>query len=320
MQPDAVSKLLRLYRLIRDTMTEGELAWAIRTGAIDRLLSDEALEAPLAEFRQWLDVETLRSADAWAKHLPHSLRGTFGYLNPFVVDAVRGLDRAVTTRIAAEVRETVRQAVEDGLVAGEGPRTTARRIREQIGLSPRQARAVERFRGELVTGDRAALSRVLGRGTIRLPDGSTITREHHAGGRGLGKRDLAMLNRTLGDKPLTPDQVGRMVEAYRKRLLALNTEGHARSIALDANRLAQRLSWEDAIERGIVVRSRLRRTWLAVAGPAGDGRNRPEHLALHGTMVGFDDRYPNGQLVPGETDYNCRCVERITVAAARMAA
>jgi hypothetical protein len=189
-------------------------------------------------------------------------------------------------------------------------------MRDAIGLGARQTRAVETFREQLQTGDRAALSRVLGKGQIRLPDGSTITRAAHAGGQGLGKRDLAMLDRILGDKPLTPEQVERMTEAYRRRLLALNTEANARSIALDAQRLAQRLSWEDAIERGIVERSRLRRTWLATAGPTGDGRNRPEHLELHGTTVGFDDRYPNGQLVPGEGDYNCRCGERITLAPA----
>jgi hypothetical protein len=99
-------------------------------------------------------------------------------------------------------------------------------------------------------------------------------------------------------------------------MLALNAEAHVRSIALDANRLAQRLSWEDAIARGIIGRNRVRRTWLATAGPAGDGRNRPEHLALHGVTVGMDTPYPNGELVPGEHSYDCRCGERFTVVAA----
>jgi hypothetical protein len=162
---------------------------------------------------------------------------------------------------------------------------------------------------------------MLGKGQIRTPDGTIIRRAAHAGGQGLSKRDLAMLDRMLGDKSLTPDQIERMTEAYRRRLLALNTEAHARSIALDAQRLAQRLSWEDSIARGIIDRSRVRRTWLARGGPQGDERNRPEHLALHGTTVGMDQAYPNGQLVPGEGDYNCRCGERFTLApAVRIAA
>jgi uncharacterized protein with gpF-like domain len=34
---------------------------------------------------------------------------------------------------------------------------------------------------------------------------------------------------------------------------------------------------------------------------------REEHIPLHGETVPFDSPYSNGQMIPGETDYNCAC-------------
>jgi hypothetical protein len=325
MTPEGVRRLLAAYRLVAESMSEVEIARALNRGTLDRFLDEvlakDALDGAFADLREMIDLHTLDAGRVLSKQLPGSLRGTFGTLNPRVIDSVRRLDSAVITGLQDDVREGVRTAAEEGLRAGQNPRVVAKQIVESVGLSGPQAKAVANFRAELESGDRAALSRVLGRGTIRQPDGTLVTRQAHAGGKGLGKRDMAMLDRVLGEESLSADQVGRMTDAYRKRMLALNAEANARSIALDSNRLAQRLSWEDAAERGVVGRHQLRRTWLAVGGPAGDGRNRPEHLALHGETVGFDSRYSNGELVPGESTINCRCGERITmVPAVRLAA
>lgn len=321
LQPEAAKRLLAAYDLIRRAVSDAELTRALNTpGLIDALVTEildgETLDDAFADLRQMIDTSTIDGARDWAKHMPKSLQGTFDVLNPRVIDAVRALNRNVSNRLAVEVRETVVATAEAGLREGVGPRVIAKRIQGAIGLSPQQTKAVENFRTQLRTGDREALSRVLGRGQIRQPDGTSIVRQSHAGGQGLGKRDLATLDRILGTEPLSADRVERMTDQYRKRLLALNTEANARSIALDANRLAQRLSWEDAVSRGTVDRNRLRRTWLATGGPAGDGRNREEHLAMHGETVAWDERYSNGEQVPGESTYNCRCGERITLAPA----
>ncbi len=105
---------------------------------------------------------------------------------------------------------------------------------------------------------------------------------------------------------LTDAQVRTMTDAYRRRMVAFNAETHARSAALDINRLAQRLSWEDAIEAGVVDRTRLMRKWITV----GDSRVRPEHQAMNGKDTTFDEPYENGEMIPGDSTYNCRCIER----------
>jgi hypothetical protein len=100
-----------------------------------------------------------------------------------------------------------------------------------------------------------------------------------------------------------------MTTAYRKRMEAFNAETQARTAALDAQRLGQRLSWQDAIDRGIVKTDELYRTWVSV----GDDRVRPEHVEMDGEEQPYEQPYSNGETVPGESTYNCRCIEKYTV-------
>lgn len=313
--PELARRELAAYEVIRRALSEAELAAAIRSGYVDALLadvlSDRNLDEAFLRLRVRIDQAVLEAAGSETKYaLPPQIRpDVFNVLNQRVIDAARGLDTRVIAGLKETVREAVRGAVIGGLRDGENPRVIARRLPNVIGLSPTQERAVANFRRELVAGDRDALNRVLGRGTIRTPSGAEITRRAHAGGKGLTKTDLGMLNRKLGAEPLRPDQIARMTDAYRKRLLALNAESNARTVALDAQKAGQRLSWEDAIDRGVVTREQLQRVWTTV----GDDRVRPEHMALDGETVGFDERFPNGELEPGESTYNCRCLARVVL-------
>ena len=310
--PDLARAEIRAYEMIREVLTERELAEAIQSGRMDALLdqvlNDTGKGGPFSRLRARLDQATMDAAKSEAAHLPSWMRPTaFNVLSPHVVEAVTKLDTRVVDGLKDEVRETVRTQVRLGLEAGKNPRVIARELRPLIGLAPNQAKAVANFRAQLEAGDRAALSRVLGRGTIRQPDGTEINRSAHANGQGVTGRDMGLLDRLLGNKQLSPEQIDRMTEAYRKRMHALNAETHARTMALDSQKVANRLSWEDAAERGIVAKVDLRRVWVAVL----DDRTRDEHRELHGTEVGFDEAFPNGQVTPGETDYNCRCLARV---------
>lgn len=317
MAPGIVERELAAFALIRGSLTERELVAALDNGTIDalleRLLSDDALTGPFARLRAHIDAASLRAAETAVGDLPRQWRAVFNVLNPIVIQAVRNLNDEALRRLTGDVRETVRQRMLAGIQAGENPRQTARGMRDVIGLAPRQEAAVRNFMDELRRGDRKALRRALAKGHFRTETGEVLKRRAHAGGQGLSSRQLGTLMRDLGTRQLTEAEINTMAREYRKRLMAWNAEANARTIALNANKAAQRLAWENSIDVGAVDRARLQRTWIAVGGPAGDGRNRPEHLDLHGTTVGFDERYPNGQLTPGETDFNCRCIERVTV-------
>jgi hypothetical protein len=300
LQPEAQRRLLAAFEQIRSVLNERELLRAYNSGQLDRLLdellSDSTLNDAFRPLKNLIDRSAIEGGATW------DTRVAFDTLNQRVIDAVRRLDTRVIQTLKDEVRETVRTAVQEGIEAGKGPRVIATRITDSVGLAPNQEQWVANFRRQLETGDRSALRRMLGK--------------YHAAGKGLADRDLMLLDRVLGKGQLKPEQIDRMVTAYRKRLVAWNTETHARTIALDTQRLAQRLSWQSAIDNGTVDANRLVRKWIAVL----DSRTRDEHRELHGTEVGWHGLYPNGENVPGESTYNCRCVERIILKPAYKAA
>jgi hypothetical protein len=321
LSPELVARMYEAFKAIRLSLTTAELSQAIESGLVELLLedllSDAKLDPVFAPLRQAIDEAVISAGKSEAANLPKQVQtGAFDVINRRVLEAAVKLDTRVVMDLKKDVRTVVRLYVMDGIREGKNPRDIAKAVRNKIGLSERQIGFVDRFHAELEIGDRAALNRVLGRGVIRTPDGTEIVRRAHADQQGLSGRDLETLQGKLGRAALRPDQIERMVGAYERRLLALNTETVTRTIALDAMRAGARASWEDAIAQGTVNRSDLRRTWVAVD----DNRTRPEHRALNGTTVEWDAPYPNGELVPGESTYNCRCIERITIAREALAA
>lgn len=291
MEPRLRARLFAAWDLVRALFSEAELAEAIRRGHIDRLLhdllTDDSLDPALGSLRRLVRTQTDHAGDGWTRLIPTPLRPPlFDTLDPAVIDAVRRLDTRVFDGIKNGVRDTVRGALEDGLREGHHPRSIARRIRGAVGLGPSQEQQVLNFRRALEEG--------------RVSDAYRYT-----------LRDRRF---RISDS-MTQADIDRQVEAYRRRRIAQNAETHARTIALDSQRLAQRASWESAIRQGTVNRNDLVRKWITV----GDDRVRPEHQELHGAEVGFDERYPNGELLPGESTYNCRCIERIIVKSPGMA-
>lgn len=296
MQPDVARRYLTALNILRDNLTETELTRALREGSVERLLTelldDQVQDDAFAPLRSLIDREAINAGERWARDVPSRVAPpVFDTLSPRIVEAVRELDTRVIVGMKDEVRETVRQAATAGLEAGQHPRTVARGIRESLGLAPNQEQAIRRFQEMLESGDGEALTRAL---RDRRFDG-VLKRSLGRNGTGLG-----------------PDQIERMTSAYRRRMVAHNAEVHARTVALDTQRLAQNLSWQNAIEQGTVDRNRLRRKWITV----GDDRVRPEHQAMNGEEIPFDGTYSNGETIPGQNSYNCRCIERVILVAA----
>jgi hypothetical protein len=114
----------------------------------------------------------------------------------------------------------------------------------------------------------------------------------------------------VAEGKLTVEQIAKRVAAYRKRAVAVNAETNARTAAIDAMKLGHRLAWQDAIDKGIVDGNRLQKRWVGIM----DDRERPEHVAMEGDTVPFDMPFRNGQMIPGDTEYNCRCIARYSLA------
>lgn len=292
LQPELAAALLRAFALLRAALVVEELVRIIESGDIDRLFRDvltqDVLERALLPVRARLRAAVERQLMYFVRDLPAAgkvdgvLAVSFDYLNPRVLDAVRGLETKVLRTLAADIQDTVRAYVEAGLRSGAGPRVVARALRDVIGLAPNGELAVRNFELAL-------------RGEGRNPLDYALR----------DKRFDAVVRRGA----LTEQQIAAQTAAYRRKMLAFNANTLARTAALDAMKLGQRLAWADAAEQGIVDRSRLYKRWLGVL----DARERPEHIAMEGETVQFDELFSNGEMVCGDSTFNCRCLPRYSV-------
>lgn len=282
--PALRKELLRAWETLRRGMSEAEITKLITSGRLEDILSERDIQRALAGLRVELKGGVESAGKTLAKTLPRTAQGAgiaFNVLSPRVVEAIQVLDTRVMTSLTEAVRETVRQAVQDGLRDGLPPKTIARGLREVIGLAPNQQRAVDNFRTALESRDLGALTRQL---RDRRFDGT--------------------LRKAFAGDGLSTAQIERMTDAYRARFLAFHAETVTRTAALDAQRLGNHLTWADAVDRGDIDGDKLTKRWSGTL----DDREREEHLAMEGETVRWDEPYSNGQMVPGESEYNCRCV------------
>jgi hypothetical protein len=294
--PELVIAILKAMQLVRDRMPLGEVERLIRAGriteAVNAAVPLEVLERALNPATNVLAEGVMRTARLTVPTLPTAARtiiADMNTLNPRVVDAVRALDTRQIRAMIPETQQAVRQTIEAGLQRGLNPRTVARSLQRTVGLAPNQEQAVRNFRAMLERGDNAsALSR-----TLR------------------DRRFDAAIRR--GD--LSPTQIDRMVDAYARRMRAFAAETHARTAALDAQKVGQQLAWDEAKASGALGDSEVVAVWVT----AGDARVRDDHVAMNGEERDIDGTYSTGQRYPGEGEYNCRCTEIFRVRTPRFA-
>lgn len=280
LSPDLTAALLQAFQNLRDSFSDSEFATLLKTGSAETIVSaifDQATtDAALAPMQDELRDGIISAVRAFQREVPKTAGGLairFDYLNPRVVDAIRGLETRVITSLSDDMRAVAKAVVEKDLTAGLGSKAIAADLRNVIGLGPSQLEQVDNFRDAL---------------------------------QGLNGRSIA--DYTLRDKrfslPTTPAQLDKQVTAYRNARIAQNANTIARTAALDAMKLSQYMAWQDAIAQGFVDASQVTKRWSGVL----DDRERPAHVAMEGETVGINERFSNGQMIPGDTDYNCRCI------------
>jgi hypothetical protein len=257
---------------------------------------EEAIETAAA-------VGSIRLADGQAA--VYTLAGTEGakFLTD-ILEVVVGFDqvneRAVSImqrerlrlirEFSAGQREATRAALTDGIRRGLNPIEQARNFRGSIGLTANQQRAVERYRQLLDAGNIEALSREL---RDKRFDG-TVRRA----------------SRT--NTPLTGEQINRMVDRYKEKMLAFRAKTIARTEALRAVHAGNHEAYLQAIDSGAIDANQLQRKWIT----AGDERVRGSHGSLSGTIRSIDDtfpsfggplRFPGDPAGPAAETIQCRC-------------
>jgi hypothetical protein len=291
LRPDMVAAILKAFRTIRESLDDAEIAKLVATGALDQIVrdvvSDTLLDRSLLPVRYRIRQTVERGFRYAVPDLPAAgkidgvISVAFDHLSPNVITAVRTLETSALDTLKSDVKEVVRAFVENGLRDGKAPKVIARGLRDVIGLAPNQERYVANLRAELEEGRFADAAR------RQLID----------------KRfNLAKLD------ALSPaaraKRVDTVVESYRKSYIAFNADVNTKTAVFDSYKLGQRLAFEDAAAQGIVDRDRLTKRWVGVM----DEKERPEHVAMQNQTVAFDDLFSNGENIPGDSTFNCRCI------------
>lgn len=287
LSPELVAAILKALRLVRDRVPVGEVEALIRAGriadAVNLAAPVDLIERALSPASLVLTEGVLRGARGTIPLLPPKARDivvAFNTLNPNIVDAIRALDNTAIRSLVPEIRDGLRTAIEQGIRDGVNPRTMARGLREVIGLAPNQQEAVANFRRALESGD-------------------------FAKARGYQLRDRRFDAALKRGDALTESQIERMVTRYQERFIARNAETHARTAALDAQKVGQNLAWQEAKASGALGDAEVIAVWVTNI----DGRERPEHNAMNGATRPLDGAYSTGQRYPGENEWGCRCSE-----------
>lgn len=291
MTPALAIAYLAAFAFLRDNFDNPQIEEMIANGDVEGVirtaLSDSAFVLAFAKVRDMTRTITADAVRYFAIDIPGSRIGGqlaigFDMLNPRVIDAIRTMETRQLDSLKADIRDTFRAFIENGLRNGDGVATIAREVRGIVGLAPSQLQEALNFRAKLEQGD---FSGALGYQLRDKRFDPTLRRLQESGVK------------------LTPAQLEAMGNAYMRKKIAFNATVNARTAATNALKLGQDLSWGDAVDKGIVDPQLLEGTWRGMM----DLVERPEHVAMEGQTHAYGEPFSNDQRYPGEFDYNCRC-------------
>jgi hypothetical protein len=291
-EPRLRRAVLAAFAAAKDATTLAELESLVLSGDVEAAVT-RAVELGSVKLTDEAAAVMVLSGQGQAEFLDDVLDVTVGFdqVNEGAIAALQQNRLRLIQGLTLEQRETVREALFEGIERGINPRETARLIRQSIGLTPRQLRAVGNYRRLLDSLDGEALQREL---RDRRFD-RTVRRAIRSGDR------------------LTSKQVDTMVDRYRERYLKYRSEVIGRTEALRSAHQGSEEALRQATEAGHIAAGDLEREWVT----ARDKRVRDSHRDLNGMIRGVgetfpgdngDLRYPGDPNAPGSETIQCRCV------------
>lgn len=297
-EPQLRDAFLSIIMQIRAETTLTQLADLIEQGRLQEALESAARAG--AQFAAGVNGVIVTAGQSTAAFLGRTLDVITSYdtVNARAVRLAENNNLRLIREFTLEQTQATRAALVDGIQRGINPVDTARQVRQSIGLTARQVETVNRYRQALERGSLTALNREL---RDRRFDAS-VRRAAETG------------------EPLTGDQINRMTERYRERLLRFRAETIARTEALTSVHEGTDEMYNQAIDQGILTPDRLTHTWHT----AGDARVRDSHETMNNqtrpqgepfvTGNGNQLRFPGDPRAPANERVQCRCVRSTTIA------
>lgn len=244
---------------------------------------------------------------------------TFGQLNPRLISWLQAYSLNLIQQINDQTREAVRSFLVQGMTAGKNPKDVAREVKTIIGLTEKQAKAVQNYRKELETFHlkRSANAYGLGNKVSRVNGTQvSILDEDGLNSDGINARRLrdfrfdGQLKTAMSTgKPLKPEQIDKMVAAYQRKFLAYRSRTIARTEALRTTNMGIQDGWRQAIEAGKVPEELVRKQFIVsrderlceVCSPV------PSLNPKQGVKLGAPFNTPKGPVNLPPLHPNCRC-------------
>jgi hypothetical protein len=215
---------------------------------------------------------------------------TFDFLEPEALAFLQSYAFELIRQINQETRLAIQDVLVRAFQHGGHPYEQARRIRDFIGLTRSQARAVQNYQNMLESGDSALMRTALERA---LRD---------------RRFDSTLLTAIQQQATLPQSRIDRMVEQYRKRAIMARAKAIARTETIRANEAGRSAVWRQALRQGLIDSNRTRRKWIV----SYDERLCPICRSIAATNkkgVGMDEAFqsPNGPVQAPPAHPNCRC-------------
>ncbi|QOZ25297.1 phage minor head protein [Bradyrhizobium sp. CCBAU 51753] len=270
----------------------GELKALLQQGRVDQALQLVNSHLSAAGFQPVANTITAGAIQAARAAEPalSAANVSFGAMNPHTVDFLRTYEMGLVRQLGADARASVASAVRAGVSAGRNPLDVARDVRQFIGLTENQTRAVLNYRRMLENGSRDALQRAL--------------RDR--------RFDASVLRAIEDGAAMMPEKVDRLVARYTERYLRYRSETIARTESIRAVNSGNNLLWRQAVHDGRFGADQVTKTWATVV----DNKVRHAHVELDGTTVKLNENfqcsagpiaYPGDPNASPENTCNCRC-------------
>lgn len=299
-EPKIARAFARSIANVLDSATITETAALIEAGQVEQVVASYTSDPELdfAPFAAAISETALAGAKLTAELMPTIRKAelvefVFNPVNPRLTDFAQTITAQRIREINEGTRQTIREVIRQGTLDGENPLTTARTVRQSIGLTQKQAMAVQNFRRMLETGSSEAMTRAL-----------------------RDKRFDPTLRRLMEGERVSPQKIDTMVERYRQRYIKYRSETIARTETIRSLGGSQQRFIQDAVDQKKIDQRQVKRFWHYTQ----DELTRAEHRqipAMNPNGVGLEEpfRTPLGPLqFPADPSgaaantINCRCV------------
>lgn len=270
---------------IKDITTLDALIVALQNNdvyAIQRAFTQEAVQLQLTNFKNAMTNVYTASGNSLATIAPSGIY--FNQVNPRLVNIVNSWSNTLITNESQATIQGIGEVLGKVTIEGQNPLVGARRIRDSIGLTPQQVRAVENYERKLRAGESV--------------------------------ESYQLRDKRLKKKTLTEDDIIKRVDRYRQRQLKFRAETIARTESLRMVNMANQHIYDNAIEEGTIGANDYRKFWVATRDMRTRDAHRslpsmnPQGRAINEAFVSTLGRimYPHDPNASASNTIRCRCV------------